>query len=222
MKRFVIVGLGNFGFAVAKALSNQGHDVIAVDLNGNLIDRLSSFVSKAVVGDATHVGTLERIGAGQADAAVVSTGDNISSSILAMMALHDLNIKKVFVKVISDDHARIMHRMGATDIVFPERDTANALAIRITGSASGATLLNYVQLAEDFSIQEMGVPISWEGKTIRELGLRQNYDISIVALHDVLFQKMIAPPDPDHVLKDSDTLMVAGDDKSLARVAGLK
>jgi trk system potassium uptake protein TrkA len=222
MKRFVIVGLGNFGFAVAKSLSNQGHDVIAVDLDGNLIDRLSSFVSKAVVGDATNVSVLERVGAGQADAAIVSTGDDISSSILATMALHDLRVERVFVKVISEDHARIMGRMGVTDVIFPERDTANALAIRISGTASGAALLNYVQLAKDFSIQEMGVPPSWEGKTIRELGLRQNYDISVIALHDILMQKMIAPPDPDHILKDTDTLLVAGDDKTLAKVAGFK
>jgi trk system potassium uptake protein TrkA len=112
--------------------------------------------------------------------------------------------------------------MGVTDVIFPERDTANALAIRISGTASGAALLNYVQLAKDFSIQEMGVPPSWEGKTIRELGLRQNYDISVIALHDILMQKMIAPPDPDHILKDTDTLLVAGDDKTLAKVAGFK
>lgn len=221
MKRFVAIGLGNFGSTVARSLSKLGHDVIAVDRDANLIDRIAPNVSRAAVGDATDLETLTRLGISGADAAVVSTGDNISASILATMALHDLHIQQIYVKVISNDHARIMHRIGVTDIVFPERDTANALASRISGSASGAALLNYVQLGKDFSIQEMGVPESWEGKSIRVLALRQSYNITVVALHDILRQTMNASPDPDYILKDSDTLLVAGDDQSLAKVARL-
>lgn len=217
MKRFVIVGLGNFGFTVAKSLSENGHDVIAMDLDGALVDRLAAFVSQAAVGDATDVETLQRIGATEADAAIVSTGDEIASSILATMALQDLRVRDIFVKVVSKDHARVMKRLGVTDVVFPERDTAIALATRVSGSA----LLNYVRLGAGFSLQEMGVPASWHGKTIRELNLRQRYDISIVALHDVLTDKMTATPNPDYVLKDSDTLIVAGHDAALKRAAKL-
>jgi trk system potassium uptake protein len=221
MKRFVAIGLGNFGSTVACSLSKLGHDVIAVDRDANLIDRIAPNVSRAAVGDATDLETLTRIGISGADAAVVSTGDNISASILATMALHDLKIEQIYGKVISNDHARIMNRIGVTDIVFPERDTANALASRISGSASGAALLNYVQLGQGFSIQEMGVPESWEGKSIRELALRQNYNITVVALHDILRQSMNASPNPDYILKDSDTLLVAGDDQALAKVSKL-
>lgn len=218
MKRFVVIGLGNFGSTVAKSLAEHGHDVIAVDLDGDLIDRLATFVSRAAVGDGTDVETLRRIGASDADAAIVSTGDDISSSILATMALHDVQTKDIFVKVVSGDHARVMQRIGVTDVVFPERDTAMALSARISGSA----LLNYVKLGTGFSVQEMGVPNSWYGKSIRELKLRQNYDISIVALHDVLTDKITATPDPDYLLKDSDTLLVAGDDAALEKAASVK
>lgn len=218
MKRFVVVGLGNFGFTLAKSLSESGHDVIVVDLDGDLIDRLATFVSHAAVGDATDVETLRRIGAAEADAAIVTTGDDIASSILATMALHDLKVKDIFVKVVSNDHARVMHRIGVTDVVFPERDTALALSARISGSA----LLNYVKLGTGFSIQEMGVPTSWYGKSIRELELRRNYDITIVALHDVLTDKITATPDPDYLLKDSDTLLVAGNDAALEKAARVK
>ena len=219
MKRFVIVGLGNFGFTVARALSEHGHDVIAVDLDGQLIDRLAAFVSRAIVGDATDAETLRRIGASEADAAIVSTGDDIASSILAAMALSDLKVGEVFVKVVSNDHARIMKRIGVTDVVFPERDTATALAARISGAAAGATLLNYVHLGNGFSIQEMGVPDSWQGKSIRDLGLRQNYNITVVALRDVLSNTIDPSPNPDYVLKDSDTLLVAGSESVLEKVA---
>ncbi len=215
MKRFVIVGLGNFGFTVAKSLADIGHDVIAVDLDGTVIDRLATYVSHAAMGDATDIETLKRIGAEKADAAVVSTGDDITSSILATMALQDLKVKEVYAKVISKDHARVMHRLGVKDTVFPERDSAIGLSARISGTA----LLNFVRLGKGFSIQEMGVPMSWNGRTIRQLGLRQNYEITIVAIHEMLTDRIIPNPDPDYVLKDSDALMVAGEDAALARAA---
>lgn len=218
MKRFVVVGLGNFGFTVAKSLSATGHDVIAIDLNGEVIDRLAAFVSRAAVGDARDVETLRRVCAADADAAIISTGDDISSSILATMALHDVNVRDIFVKVVSNDHARVMQRIGVTDIIFPEQDTARALAARI----SGAALLNYVKLGPGFSVQEMGVPNSWFGKSIRELQLRQTYDITIVALHDVLTDQITATPDPDYLLKDSDALLVAGNDTALRKAASVK
>ena len=134
------------------------------------------------------------------------------------MAIHDLKVRDIYVKVISREHARVMDRMGVTDIVFPERDSAMGLANRITGSA----LLNYVKLGESFSIQEMGVPDRWVGKSIRELKLRQNYDINVVALDDVLTNEIVPAPDPDRLLKDSDTLMIAGHSSSLAKVAKIK
>src|SRR6056297_3264613 len=206
MKRFVVVGLGNFGFTVARSLSENGHDVIAIDTDGTVVDRLASSVSRAAVGDATDVEMLRRIGADDADAAIVSTGDDITASVLATMALLDLKVQEVYAKVVSNEHARVMQRIGVTEVVFPERDSAIGLATRVCGSA----LLNYVQLGTGFSIQEMGVPSAWYGKSIRDLSLRQNYDISIVALHDVLTDKIFATPDPDYILKDSDTLLVAG------------
>lgn len=218
MKRFVVVGLGNFGFTVARSLSENGHDVIAIDTDGTVVDRLASSVSRAAVGDATDVETLRRIGADEADAAIVSTGDDITASVLATMALLDLKVKEVYAKVVSNEHARVMQRIGVTEIVFPERDSAIGLATRVCGSA----LLNYVQLGTGFSIQEMGVPSAWYGKSIRDLSLRQTYDISIVALHDVLTDKIFATPDPDYVLKDSDTLLVAGSDDALGRVARVR
>ncbi len=215
MLRFIVVGLGNFGFTIAKTLAENDQDVIAVDLDGDVVDRLAAFVSQAAVGDATDIETLRRIGAAEADIAVVSTGDDITSSILATMALRDLKVKDIYVKVISNEHARVMSRIGVTDIVFPERDSAIGLAMRISGPA----LLNYVKLGTQFSILEMGVPDQWNGKTIRELQLRKEFEVTIVAVHDILMDKFKVPPDPDQVLKDSDTLMVAGSNSALQKIS---
>lgn len=218
MKRFVVIGLGNFGSSVAESLFSQRHEVIAIDMNEEAVDRVAAYVSRAAVGDSRNIHTLERLGVKGADAAIVSTGDDITASILTTMGLHDLGIREVYVKVISRDHARVMDRLGASETIFPERESAISLGKRISGSG----LLNYVSIGTGFSIQEMGVPDSWSGKTLRELALRQTFGITVVAIHDVLSDRMSFTSDPDAVLKESDALIVAGRDEDLARAADVK
>lgn len=218
MKRFVVIGLGNFGSAVAEALHGQGHEVVVLDPNEEAVDRVSAHATRAGVGDGRHLPTLERIGAKGADAGVVSTGDDIAASILATMALRDLGIQEVYVKVISRDHARVMERMGVTETIFPERESGQALASRV----SGRGLLNFVRLGTGFSIQEMAVPGDWAGRSLKELDLRRKYGISVIAVHDVLTDQISASPEPGEPLKDSDTLLVAGRDEDLSKVAQLE
>ena len=215
MKRFVIVGLGNFGSGVAETLHRGGHDVIAIDPDEMAIDRIAPFVGRAAVGDGRDARTLERVGAREADAAIVSTGDDITASVLATLALRDLGIREIYVKVISRDHARVMDRLGVSETVFPERESAIRLGHRIASQ----TLLNYVQLGANFSIQEMAVPDPWVGKSLRDLELPRRFRISVIAVHDVLTDDITPVPDPDAPLKESDTLLVAGRDEHLARVA---
>lgn len=215
MKRFVVIGLGNFGASVTESLNAQGHDVAAIDLREAAVDRIAPHASRAAVGDAKQLATLERIGARGADAGIISTGDDITASILATMALRDLAVREIYVKVISTDHARVMEKLGVTETIFPERESALRLGTRIAQRG----LLNYVRLGAGFSMQEMAVPESWIGRTLRELALPRRFRISVVALHDVLRDEMIPIPPPEARLKDSDTLLVAGKDEDLARAA---
>lgn len=215
LKRFVVAGLGNFGFALCQKLTQLGHEVIAIDLDPETIDRIGSQISRAAVADATDVDVLRKLGVDSADAAVVSTGDDITASILTVLALHDLKIREVYAKVISSDHARVMDKLGITETVFPERDTAVVLASRI----SGKTLLKYFELGTNFSIQEMGIPDSWNGKSIGQLEVRARFKITIVAIHDILTDRFHATPGPDYILKESDTLFVAGADHELSKIA---
>jgi trk system potassium uptake protein TrkA len=219
MKRFVIVGLGNFGATVAEALYAKGHEVIAVDQAETKVDLIAPYVTRAAVGDGTQADTLKRLGAQGSEAAVVSTGDDITASILTTLALRDLGIKEIYVKVISKEHARVMKKIGVTEVVFPERESAMNLAASISHSD---TLLNYMQLGQGFSMQEMAVPNTWNGKTLRELEIRANYRVSVIAIHDVLTDEIHPAPDPDVPLKDSDTLLVAGRDEDLVKIAQVK
>jgi trk system potassium uptake protein TrkA len=215
VKRFIIVGLGNFGSTVAKRLHEMGHDVIAIDERADLIDSLGPRVARAVVGDGTKKAVLEEAGARAADAAVVSTGDSLAASVLALLALRDLGVKEIYVKVISDEHARVVDALGAEEAIFPERESANGLASRLTAGA----LLRYVQLAPDLSIQEMAVPSAWHGKSLRELALPQRFRAQVVAVHDMLRDQMVAAPDADRPLTGSDTLLVAGQPRVLEELA---
>ncbi len=217
MKRFVIVGLGNFGSSVAEALYSRGHDVIAVDVNERAVDEIAPHCTRAAVGDGRQVETLEEIGAKAADAAVVSTGDDITASILATMALTDLGIETVYVKVVSHDHARVMVRMGAAETIFPERESAFNLASRISEQG----VLNYVRMARNLSVQEMVVPAQWRGETLRDLSVRAEFGLSVVGIHDTTTDEMIVPPDPDETLDATDTLLLAGTDEALERIAEL-
>lgn len=218
MKRFVVIGLGNFGSSVAEALFAHGHDVTTVDVSEAAVDRIARLVTRAAVGDGTQLETLERIGAKGSDAAVVSTGDDITASILATLALRDLGVPEIYVKVTSNNHARVLQKMGVTETIFPERESGQRLATRI----ESRTILNYVRLGPDFSLQEMAVPESWIGRSLRELQLPRRYRVSVVAVHDVLHDRIVPVPNPDSPLKESDTLLLSGDDEDLARAARVK
>ena len=218
MKRFVVIGLGNFGSSVAETLHSIGHDVAALDRDAERVDQMARLVARAAVGDGSDVRTLRRIGAEDADAAVISTGDDITASALTALVLRDLGVEEIYVKVVSHDHARLIEKIGVTETIFPERESGIRLGRRI----SSRLLLNYVQLGADFSLQEMAVPTAWVGRSLRDLELPRRHGISVVAVHDVLMDQIHPVPDPDAPLKESDTLLVFGTDENLSRAAGLK
>ncbi|MFO7893193.1 MAG: TrkA family potassium uptake protein [Longimicrobiales bacterium] len=215
MKRFIVIGLGNFGASVAETLHSIGHDVAALDQDPDRVDAMSRIATKAAVGDGTDVRTLRRVGAEDADAAVISTGDEITASAMTALMLRDLGVEELYVKVISSDHARLIEKIGVTETIFPERESGTRLGKRI----SSQLLLNYVPLGSGFSLQEMAVPEDWVGKSLRDLQLPKRHGISVVAVHDMLADQIQPVPDPDAPLKESDTLLVAGTDESLGQAA---
>jgi trk system potassium uptake protein TrkA len=217
VNRFVVIGLGNFGSTIATRLYSLGHEVVAIDTNPSVVDAVGPMVTRALVGDATKREVLEEAGADGADAGIVSIGENLGASVLSLLALRDVGCKAMYVKVMSEDHARIAEALGATDTVFPEREAAQNLASRITSGK----LLHYTAYGEQFGIQEMAVPDSWAGKTLAELKLPSEYKIQVVAVHDILRDK-IAVPQPTQQLTPSDTLLIAGAPEQLEKLTKLR
>lgn len=218
MKRFVVIGMGNFGSALAETLYGLGNEVVAMDVDPDRVDGVADHVTNAVVADGTDVRVLRRVGAEDADAAVVSTGEDITASALATLVLRDLGVPEIYVKVISSDHARLIEKIGVTETIFPERESGIRLGRRVASSS----LLNFVPLAPGFSLQEMAVPSEWVGDTLRHLELPRKWGITVVGLRDVLHDEIRSLPDPDAPLLESDTLLVAGRDDRLETAAKVR
>ncbi len=208
MKRFLVIGLGNFGSWAAQSLYAQGHEVLAVERRSELVDRYADQLTRGVVGDGSDRDLLEEIGAGDADAAVISTGGDLATSILATIALKDLGVEDIYVKVTSREAARALEAFDVQDTIFPEREVADRLAHHITST----TVLDYISLTDRHSIQEIAIPEFWLGKTLRELALPDEYGIQVVAVYHVLNDTLDVVPDPDEPLTESDVAIVAGRD----------
>jgi trk system potassium uptake protein len=218
MKRFIVVGLGNFGASAAAELNRLGHEVIALDVDRDKVEVASHQLRKVVVGDGTDPEVLERLGARSCDAAIVSTGDDIPASVLTAIGLRDHGVRDIHVKVVSEVHARIVDKIGVAGTVFPERESAKLLVRHVVSSS----ILSYFELGPELSAQEMAVPEGWIGRSLRELALPRRFNVSVLAVRDYLSDRMVPVPDPDAPLKDSDTLLVAGHEKDLERVARTK
>lgn len=217
MRRFTVIGLGNFGAFLATRLYDLGYEVIAIDRRQDVVDKVGPDVTRAIAADASSAATLRELGVGDSDAAVVSTGDDLAASVLSLLALRDIGVKEVFVKVHSEEHRRIVDALGATESVFPERQAAQSLASQLTSGR----LLRYVELGEQFGLQEMAVPEAWLGKSLRQLALPTKHKMQVVAVHDML-RDAIAIPDADRVLTPSDSLLVAASPEVLESLAKLR
>jgi trk system potassium uptake protein TrkA len=216
MGKFVVIGLGNFGFFLAKSLSEVGKEVIAVDRNKERAQRAQEFCSYAIVGDATDKSVLESVGIEKDDTVMVSLGDNISASILVTLYLKDLEIQTIHVKIISEDHGRVLEKVGATEIIFPERDLAKKLAQTL----SSPNVIDYLPLTDEYEIVEIAPPKEFVGKTLADLELRNKYDISILAVRGLVPETITMNPGGSFTVKDSDILLVLGKPEDIEKIRG--
>ena len=218
MKRFAVIGLGKFGFHIAKILFEEGHEVIAIDSDKNRVQAISSECSEAIVMDATDKEKLGTMGLEVMDAVVVSTGTQISNSILICLFLQEIGAKKIVAKAVDPNHAKILKKVGATDTVFPEKDMAG----RIARGLSTPNVLDFIPLAEDYSLMQVDPPRSFIGKSLRELNLRAKYHINVIAVKELVPDNFVLVPHPDFIVKDSDILMLLGKSDGIKRMKELK
>ena len=176
-KNVIVLGLGRFGYAVATKLFEKGIYVTAVDSNYKKVEKIANFVSSAAQGDITEEVAMKSLGINNYDVAIIATGTDIEASIEATLICKDSGVDKVIAKATSQSHARILKKIGADQIVYPELDTGERLA----RSLAGSNLLELVQFSNDFSLIEIKAHEDWIGKSLIELDFRKAYKMNVVA-----------------------------------------
>ncbi|MEE8483555.1 MAG: TrkA family potassium uptake protein [Nitrospinota bacterium] len=213
-RKFAIIGLGKFGFYLARKLFENGHEVIAVDTNKEIVQEIKDYTTQAIIADATNKETLVSLGIDEVDTAIVSLGTRMDHSILVALHLKELGLKEIVVKAITEDHRKILEIIGATTVIFPEKDMAEKLALNL----SSRNLLDYLPIAPGFSIMELAPPNGFIGKTIKELQLRNVYGVQLIAVKELIPERVNLVPSPDAVIKESDVLVLMGTDEALKKI----
>lgn len=218
MKRFTVIGLGNFGFHAAKALYEDGNEVLAIDVDKNRIQAIDAYCTEAIALNATDKEALKSLGLESMDGVIVSTGTKISISILICLYLHEIGVKKIYAKALDEDHAKILKSVGATEIIHPERD----MAVRISKSLSRPNVLDFIPLAEEFDLVQVGPPREFIGKSLKDLNLRAKYNVHVIAIKELIPENFILVPPAAFVIKDSDILIMLGKAADIRKIKALK
>lgn len=211
-KQFVVIGLGRFGYSVAKTLYALGNDVLAIDSSETAVQEISDSVTHAVQADATDENALKSLGIRNFEVAVIGMGDDIQGSIMATLLVKQMGVKYVIAKAQTELHAKVLYKIGADRVVFPERD----MGVRVAHNLTSSSILDYIELSPDYSIAEVVALHSWEGKTLRELNMRSEYGINVIAVkrsRDI----NISPQADDMIMKD-DVLVVIGGTEELSKI----
>ncbi len=204
MKSYVVIGLGRFGREIAVRLFACGEEVLAIDTDEQLIDKIADRVTRAVAADARYKDVLEKLGVENFDRAVVAIGSDLAASALITMNLKSLNVPFILCKAHDDTHREILERLGADRVVIPERIVADQLALGMTHVG----VMEYIELSDEYGIVEMEPLKDWIGKTIRELELRTRYGINVIALR--VEDDIRIPPDIDKPITQDIIMVVLG------------
>ncbi len=212
-RSFCIIGLGRFGQTLARSLAKTDHQVLVIDENDDVINAISDIVTNAVVGDPTNEAVLRAAGVSDYDCVVVATADNINDSILTTLTLKDMGIKQVVARASSDQHRRVLEKLGADMVVFPEQDMGE----KLVGILDRNNVLEYIEFSDTHAIVEVAVPQKWVGKSLAELNVRKKYGVTVLAVNDPKTGMNISP-DPSKPFSADETVALLGEMAAIDRM----
>lgn len=212
MQSFVILGLSRFGRSVAKSLYEQGQEVLVIDENEELIQEMSNYVTYAMVGNVTDENILKAAGIKNFDAAVVSTGKDLGSSIVVTQMLKDMGIRYIVAKAQNEMHVKLLTKLGVDRVVFPEQDMGERVARNLVLT----NIIDYIELSPEYTIVEINSPRRWERKTLKELNVRAKYGIYIIAIKNGLHINVA--PAASYIVKGDDILVVIGSNSEIDKL----
>jgi trk system potassium uptake protein TrkA len=206
MKRCIVIGLGIFGNNIVRELSEKGFEVIAIDKSKEAVQGVRDLASKAIVADGTDKEIMEQIGIHEDDTVIISFGEDLAAATLITLHLRQLNVKSIIVKAPNEEHKMILEKVGATDVIIPEKEIAN----KVARSLISPNVFDYLPLSEDYMIYEMAPPESFLGKSIADLKLRSRFSVMVIAVKDILTDKVVTLPTADYVIKDGQVMILVG------------
>lgn len=209
MKQFVVIGCGRFGQSVAIKLAELGSEVMVVDDNQEIIQFMADKVTYAVQADATDENAIKALGIRNFDVAVVTIGSDIQSSILVTLLVKELGVKHIVAKAQNPAHAKVLYKIGANRVVFPEKE----MGVKVAKSLVSSSVLDLIDLAPDVSILEIKMRDEWIGKSLVEINMRRKHQISVIAIKSV--DEVDINFEPDRVLLKDDVLIVIGNNEYL-------
>lgn len=212
MKQYVVIGCGRFGSSVAKTLCKLGYDVLVVDKDPEKIQELAEYVTHAVQADAIDENALRTIGVRNFDVAVVTIGSDIQASIMGTLLAKDLGVKKVIAKAQNELHGKVLYKIGADKVIFPERD----MGVRVAHNLVSTNILDVIEFAPDYSIIEVVALKDWEEKNLRDLELPKKYGVNVMAIKTD--DKINISPYADDVVKHGDILIIIGHNDNLKQL----
>ena len=209
---FVVFGLGKFGRSVAESLSINGCDVLAIDKNEEIIQDMASTVTHAVQADVTDQDALNALGVRNFDAAIIAISNDMQSSIMATILVKDMGVPYVLAKAQNEIHKKVLEKVGADKVVFPERE----IGIRIANNLISDNFVDYIELSEDYSIVEVSILGEWIGKSLEDLHMRTKYGMNVMAIKHGA--NINITPGPNVTLQEGDVLVVIGSNKDLKKI----
>ncbi len=211
-KQFVVIGLGRFGTSVARTISELGHDVLAIDRNESSVQALMHDVTKAVQADARDEETLKALGVRNFEVAIVAIGDDLEANILITLMLKEMGIPYVVAKAQSTQHGKVLEKIGADKIIYPEKD----MGIRLAHNLITANVMDFIELSPEYSVFEVIASAQFINKTLGELNLRATCGVSVMAIKRE--EQIIVAPGADALIRDRDVLIIVGKNKALAKL----
>jgi trk system potassium uptake protein TrkA len=212
--KFAVIGMGSFGANVARTLFERGNEVLAIDRDKEMTEAAKNFTTNAVMTEAAVKENLQVLGVREMDVVVVSLGHQLEASVMTVLYLHELGVKRIVAKALSEDHAKVLEAVGATEVIYPEKDMAIRTALRL----SSPDVIEYLPLVSGITIQEIAPPVKFIGKTLKELDLTNKYGLQVIAIKEVISDRITFIPKADFVIKDSDILVIIGEEKRLSKL----
>jgi len=218
MKQVCVIGLGQFGSHLSKTLAEMGCEVLAIDHNEARVAGIQKHVQRALIIDVRQLDALKAVIDTDIEEVIVSLGGSIESSTLCVLHLKRIGVKKIRVKAVSTDHGLILKALGANEVIFPERQTAEILASKIMNP----NLMDFIPITKDYLVVEISAPETFYGKNLIELALRKRYNITVIGVKEPVHNRFAFLPAPTFVINPGSILVVIGKESQIQEMTGKK